>query len=179
MGDATHGDALNVPERIQLDLYSSTFQLMTVTSSQDVTLQVADTMTPGIKGVRVQTSDSAHTLYVERRSGDYVSNGVILWGFPQGALLDLDRATTTDRWMMKVGETYRDGTYVCVTLLAQDAMTATVHVDVPCSSVTPAVRLAPTGFRVVSTILAPLAPTGFRVMAGCQGLFGVRGAESR
>jgi hypothetical protein len=137
MGDATHGDALNVPERIQLAVYSSTFQLMTVTSSQDVTLQVADTMTPGIKGVRVQTADSTHTLYVERRSGDYVSNGVILWGFPQGALLDLDRTTTTDRWMMKVGETYRDGTYVCVTLLAQDAMTATVHIDVPCSGVTP------------------------------------------
>ena len=138
MGDGTHGDALNVPERIQLGVYSSTFQLMTVTSSQDVTLQVADTMTPGIKGVSVQTSDSAHTLYVERRSGDYVSNGVILWGYPQGALLDLDRSTTTDRWMMKVGETYRDGTYVCLTLLAQDATTAKVHVDVPCSAVTPA-----------------------------------------
>jgi hypothetical protein len=133
MGNGTHGDALNVAERIQLDEYSSTFQLATVTNSQDVTLQVADTMTPGIKGVRVQTSDSAHTLYVERRSGDSVSNGVILWGFPQGVLLDLDRATATDRWMMKVGETYRDGTYVCVTLLAQDGMTATVHVDVPCS----------------------------------------------
>ncbi len=118
-------------------------------------------MTPGIKGVRVQTSDSTHTLYVERRSGDYVSNGVILWGFPQGALLDLDVTTATDRWMMKVGETYRDGTYVCVTLLAQDTMTATVHVDVPCSGVTPAVLLAPTGFRVLSTILAPFAPNGF------------------
>ena len=62
MGDG--GILINALERQQLGVYSPTFQLASVTTSQDVTLQVQNSMAPGIKGLTA-VGAAGHTLTAE------------------------------------------------------------------------------------------------------------------
>jgi hypothetical protein len=130
MGTGTYGDALHVAFRQQVGVYGPTFQLKSVTTSQDVVLQLTETMTPGIKGLTAsKAGTTGHEMTAEFRGGDYLSTGVIIHGAPSGYLLTMD-PTQQNYWRLLPGKTYCDPGYVCMTVVAQDALTATVHVDV-------------------------------------------------
>lgn len=138
MGSGTYNDAVHVSFRQQLRVYSDTFQLATVDASQDVTLQFADNSTPGIKGVAVTKTTTSPTgmtvtttvVTAEFRSGDYLSQAVIIHGPPSGYLLTMD-PTQQNLWKLAVGKTYCDPTkYACITNVSQTATTATLRVEI-------------------------------------------------
>ncbi len=121
---------INAVERAQLNLFSSTFQQKTVTTDQDVTLQTINSMTSGIKAL-VANGGVGHALTAELHAADSASFGVTLHGPPGNYQLDLDKVTTGQRFRMNVGETYCDGTFVCLTLVALTSDTATLHASFP------------------------------------------------
>jgi len=137
MGDGgTHGAAIHVASRQQLNLYSPTFQLASVTTSQDVVLQIVGNMTAGIKGLTAaKPGTQFHAMTAELRGGDSASFGVILHGSPQGYLLMTNPSNGPNPWAMRVGQTVCDPTYVCLTLVSVTGSTATVHVDIGGTSV--------------------------------------------
>ncbi len=131
MGSMNRGGAIHVAFRQQLGVYSPTFQLAAITTTQDVTLQTFETMTPGIKGVVASMpGDFAHRLTAEFHGGDSASIGVIIHGPPLQFLLTMNPLNGPNPWVMRVGQTYCLTGYVCVTNLRQDANTATLHIAV-------------------------------------------------
>ncbi len=157
MGNSGYGGALQTLNRNRIHAFSSTFQLLTITASQDVTLQFSETMTPGIKGVLYQTPwPNNHLITAEFRGGDTgdnaLSKGVIVHGAPNAELLTMD-PIQQNPWRLAVGKTWCESGVLCITNLSQTDTTDTIRVQLagdaslppptPPTSTTPPVVVPP------------------------------------
>lgn len=165
-------------ERERLGVFSPTYAMPTVTTTQTVTVQLSNTGTPGIKSVKVPatvlvqlcggvpvtcfTTTEDHTLYAEYRDGDVAAKGVLLWTNRErlDTLIDVDRMTSATQFHLALGATYCDPLNLwCVTVTAQDALTATLSLQVS-GVAPPPVHTAPAAL-LWTPVAAPVhtAPT--------------------